>query len=223
VKEEVVAELHAIDWLLKNYATATDDAISRILFEGVREMIEALPEFERSAIFFSLHEWLIAEGEYHIDEPPVRVRDLLLGPDGPLLTAIGRRHIEDLAASTISLYEVIEVRKGEGILVRDMLRADEAPVFVHDEDAPVLLSPLDTVGIRILRREDDFRMGSGIFPFEPFIARRIVDTALETLGQGIDEEDYAPYTVDELISATIISSWLKINAMIHSRPAIRRH
>jgi hypothetical protein len=223
---EIADELRAIDWFLKNYEEAANDVIS-VFFQdtrlGLREKIEKLPEVEKSSLLFNLHEWLIAEGKIDTDDALVKVSDVLLGPDGPLLSANGRRYIEDLAVSTLSIYEVLEVHTGKGLLLRDMVYTDEPPVFVHDREASFIFSPLGIMGVRILRRGDFCRMAVGAYPFEPAIGQKIVDVFIEKAKREIEIRAYTQYTPEELISFTIVGAWLYFNAMQDSIPITKLH
>ena len=130
--EQRDAKMRAVDWLMQNYGDAVDEAVTNRFFldedDDAPERIAELPEDMQAAVIICLHEWLIADASLILDEEWVRVSELLLGPGGPLFTTDGRRHIEELAASALSLYEVLEVRKNEGLLLR-VLQAQ--PLFVE--------------------------------------------------------------------------------------------
>ncbi|SBW10999.1 SEC-C motif domain protein (fragment) [uncultured delta proteobacterium] len=138
LQEQVDAKIRAVEWLTEHYEEAIDEAVMNRFFldedDDAPELIAELPEHMQMAVLVCMHEWLIADADLILDEDWIRTSDLLLGPGGPLFTANGRRHIEELAASELSLYEVLEVRKDEGLLLRDMLRPGEKPVFAHRKE-----------------------------------------------------------------------------------------
>lgn len=205
------AKMRAVEWLMKNHGEAVDLALMSCFFPGrsddASERIAELPEQTQMAVLVCMHEWLIAEGNLLLDKKWVRASDLLLGPGGPLFTAEGRRHIEELAASELSLYEVLEVRKDEGLLLRDMLRPDEVPVFALEKKATEVLVPWDTLGARLLRQGDVCTLGGGVYPFRREQAGNLVDSIAAAIRRE-SRKKRSRATPAEIISAAIISSWL---------------
>lgn len=211
LREQRDAKIRAVEWLTENYGEAVDEAVMNRFFldedDDAPERIAELPASTQAAALICLHEWLIAGASLILNEERVRVSDLLLGHGGPLFTASGRRHIEELAASELSLYEVLEVRKHEGLLLRDMLRPGEEPVFAQEKKATETLAPWDTLGARLLRQGDARTLGGGVYPFQRKRATELVDSILKIIRRETRKKRPRA-TPNEIISFVIISSWL---------------
>lgn len=209
--EQREAKIRAVGWLTENYGKAVDEAVMNRFFldeeDDAPGRIEELPEAMQVAVLICLHEWLIADASLILDEEWIRSSDLLLGRGGPLFTANGRRHIEELAASALSLYEVLEVRKDEGLLLRDMLRPDDLPVFAQEKKATETLVPWDTLGARLLRQGDACTLGGGVYPFRREHAKEIVESILKAIRRETRKKRPRA-TPEEIITFVIITSWL---------------
>lgn len=64
-------------------------------------------------------------------------------------SAVNRAYIEALRDATMSLYEISDVRPGEGFLARDLVRGGE-PVRVTERTASKTLVAWDVIGVRIV-------------------------------------------------------------------------
>ena len=64
-------------------------------------------------------------------------------------SAANRAYIEALRDATMSLYEISDVRPGEGFLARDLVRGGE-PVRVTERTASTTLVAWDVIGVRIV-------------------------------------------------------------------------
>lgn len=211
LNEQRESKIRAVNWLANNYGEAMDEAVMNRFFldeeDDAPERIAELPEGMQAAVLICLHEWLIADASLILDEEWIRASDLLLGPGGPLFPANGRRHIEELAASALSIYEVLEVRKDEGLLLRDMLRPEAPPVFAQEKKATEALVPWDTLGARLLRRDGTCTLGGGVYPFRREHAKEIVDTILKAIRR--ETRKMRPRaTPEEIITFVIITCWL---------------
>jgi hypothetical protein len=65
-------------------------------------------------------------------------------------TALNRVYIAGLRDAAISLYEVSEIKRGEAMVLRNLL-ADQAPVTVHKKSATQTLKSWDRIGARVIR------------------------------------------------------------------------
>lgn len=90
--------------------------------------------------------------------------DLYLKRRGWSETALNRAYIEGLRHSTLSLYEVCEVRPDEGMTLRNLL-AEEKPINVREKSATRSLKKWDKVAARVVARRDHFVIGGGLLPF----------------------------------------------------------
>ena len=211
LREERDAKIRAVDWLMERYGDMVDEALAERFFQDpegdMRERMADLSKNAQLAVLICLHEWLIADAELRLNTTRVRASELLLGPGGPLLTAGGRRHLEELAASTLSLYEVLEVHKGKGLLLRDLLQGDEARVFVHEVKAAEALVPWDTLGARILRGEDKCTIGGGLYPLERRHALELADFLVKTIRRE-SRKKRPSAAAEEIVAFSIIGAWL---------------
>ncbi len=211
LQEERDAKMRAADWLTDNYGEAVEEAARDRFFldeEGdMPERIAELSEDTRTVVLVCLHEWLIADAHFIIGGEWVKAGDLVLGPGGPLFTAAGRRHVEALAASELSLYEVLEVHEGKGLLLRDLVHTGEAPVFVHEVMATKSLVPWDILGARILRQDGKNSLGGGVYPFKRERGKELGAFILKAV-QREARKKRPKATAREIITFCIISGWL---------------
>ena len=212
LREQREAKMRAAGWLMECYGNVVNDVVAVCFFQDpegdTQERIAELPKNTQLAVLICLHEWLIADAKFPLEDYTlIRASELLLGTDGPRFSANGRRHIEDLAASTLSLYEVLEVHKGKGFLLRDLLRPGEPPVFVHEVKATEFLVSWDTLGARILRRDGKCTLGGGVYPFKREHALEVTDFLTKTIKRE-NKKKHPADTVDDIVTFGIIGAWL---------------
>jgi hypothetical protein len=212
LQEQRDAKFRAVEWLTGYYAEAVNEAVTNRFFldeedEDTPGRLAELPESAQTAVLICLHEWLIAEARLILGEELVRASDLLLGPGGPPFTADGRRHIEELAASELSLYEVLEVHKGEGLRLRDLLRPDEDPVFAREKKATETLVSWDVLGARLLRQGDTYTIGGGVYFFQRGHAKDLADFTLKAIRRETRKKRPRE-TPKEIITFCIVTNWL---------------
>lgn len=83
-----------------------------------------------------------------------------------------RSYISALSRSVMSLYEICEIRKGQGIKVRDMLRDGEA-VWVNDVSASTSASLWEVIAARVIRSGGKTVFTGAVLPFAPETAREL--------------------------------------------------
>jgi hypothetical protein len=215
-REEEQAIQTALSWLEQNYPDEIGEAVHYdFMDEPDEESIDAIdslsPRLEQ-AISVNIDEWLLADGELDINGKDIKANELILSKGGPLLSAHGREWIEELGKRPLSLYEVRDVIKGEGLIVADMVNPDQKPVHIREKAATDFLVPWDTFGARLVWQDDSFVMSGAVYPLER-------ETALDCLAEinsEIEHEKGDPTLVRFIITHTIIDYWL--DSILETKP-----
>lgn len=79
-------------------------------------------------------------------------------------SVIGRRYLQQLRDSVLSLYEVVDVAPGQHCDVRDLVRGGDA-VRVHEKMGTQNLVRWDKLAARVLKTDDKNIFSGGILPF----------------------------------------------------------
>ena len=79
-------------------------------------------------------------------------------------SVIGRRYLQQLRDSLLSLYEIVDISPGNYCDVRDMVRGGE-PVRVYEHMATQSLVKWDTIAARVLKTGKKHIFSGGILPF----------------------------------------------------------
>ncbi len=122
------------------------------LFWGGR--LDALPEAERERLqdeesIVRLFHWLCFDMPLEEDGATIAT-DFLANP-GVLLTAGERTWLERMAGASLRLYEVLEVRRDEGLSLKDCFTGDR--IEVTERLATHQLSQWDLIAVRIIEGE----------------------------------------------------------------------
>ncbi len=158
----------ALKWLEKRYPDEMAAAIHEHLGlagEDALECMEELPEGLVRMVIVNVNEWMLADGALALEEGDVPVRELLLGPGGPLYDAEQRSWMEALTARPLGLYEVLETTPGTGFRVRDLLHPDEPPVDVRERSASQTLVRWQILGLRLVPWKGDWLVAGSVYPF----------------------------------------------------------
>ena len=223
-QEQTDAKALAVGWLKEHHGEAVKRALTESFpSDRAWKDIAKLPDSVQTAVDSCLDEWLIADAVLFVNDERTQAGDLLLGPDGPLFNAQGRQYIEEVAASELSLYEVLEVRGNEEIVLRDMLRQDAPPVFIQQNKETETLVIWDTLGARILRRHDKCTLGSGLCPMARAHATGLA-SALRKAMQREARKKRPKATAAEITSTGIIAAWISaittppdVPALVHAQ------
>lgn len=207
--DEEQAVQRALSWLTETYPDETAQAFFEGFFGGMAEenlaCIDDLPPGVQDMLGINSGEWMLADGDMIIDGKAKRVNDLVLGPGGPLMPARGREWIKALGEFHMSLYEVRDVKPGEGVRVADLLAPDAEPVWVWERTASKKLVRWDMLGARLARQDKEWVFTGAIYPFarEEGIGCRdeILDILESDKTSGVDRR--------MLVSTTIIDTWLE--------------
>ncbi len=198
-----------IEWLQRKHPDQLREALHEGFFGGIEDeewtTLQALGEEVFSAIMINAMEWVLAEGICEYQGEDVLIGDLILGRGGPLLTVDHRRWIEELMARPIRLYEIVEVRRGEGFTVRDMLEPEREPLYVVERTASQSTQPLDVIAARIVMDEGHLVLSGAVYPFRRLKAMELIDF-LEAEREHNVENGFDP---DALLSLHVIESWLR--------------
>lgn len=85
----------------------------------------------------------------------------------------GRRYLQQLRDSVLSLYEVVEVSPGHHCDVRDLVRGGD-PVRVHEHMGTQTMVKWDRIAARVLKSEDKRIFSGGILPFPQEAAQSLL-------------------------------------------------
>lgn len=158
----------ALAWLQKRYRDEVAEAIRahlELAGEDALERLRELPDDYAQMVIINVHEWLIADGDLAFEDRDVPVRDLLLGPGGPLFDAEGRAWIEALTSRPLGWYEVVDTDPGTGFRVRDLVHSEEPPVDVLDRSASKTLVRWEILALRLVPWKGDWVPSGAIYPF----------------------------------------------------------
>jgi hypothetical protein len=208
----------ALDWLALAFPDQLATAVQRGFFVALdakeREELEALPSDLKSMININRAEWLLADARIDVggrgDASPPRAMELVLGPGGPVLTAVQRRHLESLAAVPLRFYDVIESHPGSGLLLRDVLEPEGSPVRVRERSASRSLARGDVLGARVVPERDTFVLSGAIYHFNRPAAGALRDDLPAALkrAQGRRRRPLDPDVVRDLVTRIIVDAWL---------------
>ena len=219
-REEQSAIRTALDWLMSRYPEEATDALDTVFFGGLGEDREAafanIPQQFHGMLDLNSSEWLLTDAELELEEGDVPARDLLLGPGGPLLTAHGRSWLEEIGKRSLSLYEVREVRPGEGMRVSDLLDPEKPELWLQERSGSRSLMQWDILGARLARQDDYWVITGAVYPFLRNEALACRDEIL----QEIEEVEPESPLAREIVGTIIIDSWLSCLAADRPIPAL---
>lgn len=200
----------ALEWLLRHYQEEFYVAFDEYVGMGGDAFLDSfaeLPDGLREMVFNNAHEWLLADGDLWLEERDIAVSKLLLGDDGPRFTAEERAWLEVLVSRPLGVYEVLEVKPGEGVRLRDLLHDDEPPLWVLERTASQTLVRWDVLGARVLPLADGMRFSGALYPLD---RRRLdVPSLLDDLRAKLAWEATGdPEAERDLLAIALPSEWL---------------
>jgi hypothetical protein len=207
-REQMSATPRALDWLAQHYPDEMAEAVQFDYFgdppEEEMQALEALPPHFQEMLQINIGEWTLADARIEVKGKKVPVRELLLGPGGPLLPAAGKDWLRRLGERSLNLYEVREARPGEGLLLSDLLRPEEPAVWVDERGASQSLVRWDVLGARLVRQGSGGVLSGAAYPFvrEEGLACR--DEILEEMAG----EDWDSEIAREVVGGQITLHWL---------------
>ncbi|APZ42411.1 hypothetical protein [Acidihalobacter ferrooxydans] len=96
-------------------------------------------------------------------------------------SAPARKYLHALRDSTVGLYEILEVHRDKGFLLRDLLDADAAPLFVDERSATHHLARWDIVAGRVLAVLNRHQFSGGLLPIQRDTYTRAFQPEWETV------------------------------------------
>ena len=215
-RDEETAVSLALEWLAKVYPKQISEVLDTEFFGGLEEndrdrLSKLSPNFQEM-VHINSCEWLICDACIEVKGKRTSVRELLLGPGGPLLPIASRDWLQRLGARRLSLYEVSQVQPGEGMELADLLQPEQPPVWITERSASRTLVRLDIFGTRLVRRDDGFVMSGAAYPFAREAALACRDEILREMEGVAWDSDLAR----EVVSCHITDQWLE--GLIAERP-----
>jgi len=209
----------AIDWLHREYPEEVDDAVFfGFLGEREEDDLEAfreLPPNLAEMAMININEWLLADAELTIGGKEIPTIELVLGNKGPRLNEAGRAWLREITRRSLSLYEVREVKRGEGLLLQDLINPDEKPVWVSEKAATECVVQWDVLGTRLAQKDGEWVLTGAGYPMaRPDALECLEEIRCEIHGHGDD-----PALERELIGWTIINCWL--DSIVEEQPLPR--
>jgi hypothetical protein len=204
-RDENHAVRAALDWLMARYPEETGAALETGFFGPPEEDgdLEFPPQFQ-GMLQVNSAEWLLTEARLEFEDGDIPTSALYLGPGGPLLTAHGRSWLEEINKRPLSLYEVCQVRPGEGVLVADQLHPEAPELWVRERSGSRNMVQWDILGGRLARQEGDWVFTGALYPFAREDGLALRDEILREM-EGVDwQSDLAR----EVVAVNIIGSWL---------------
>ncbi len=206
-REDQRAVETALDWLAERHGELVFQAVLAGFFDcrehDVKEKMARVPGPLHEMMQININEWLLADAELAFNGRKVRTIDLLLGAGGPKLTAQGRKHLELLASSGLSLYEIQEVQTGRGVLVADLIDKELPPFFVHEVSATEFLVQWDIIGVRCMLQDGVYSFGGGVYPLSRDEATRCLAHIRKKL-----KSKSANVSARSICTKAIIAQWV---------------
>jgi hypothetical protein len=207
-REHMSATPRALDWLAQHYPEEMVEAVQFDYFgdpgEDDEQALAALPPHFQEMLHVNIGEWTLADARIEVKGKKLPVRELLLGPGGPLLPAAGKDWLRRLGERRLSLYEVREARPGEGLQLADLLRPEEPIVWVDERAASQSLVRWDVFGARLVRQGSGWVLSGAVYPFireEGLVCR---DEILKEMAG----EDWDSEIAREVVGGLITLHWL---------------
>ncbi len=167
--EQAGAVPRAIQWLTAMHGPAVRKALDSGFFGSLDEdEYDLLPDPYDDAyrpIMSNAMEWLLSDGVMTIKGEERRVADVLLGRGGPLFSAEQRQWIQLLADSALRLYEVVEIKPGECMTLRDVLLPERPPVLAWEKSGSRQAAKFDLIAARVIPLKDHFELSGAAYLF----------------------------------------------------------
>jgi hypothetical protein len=100
--------------------------------------------------------------------------------------ALNKAYMAGLRSSVISLYEASDIRPGESLLARDLVRGGE-PVRVSERSATQTLKPWDRIAARLVELRGKTYLGGGLLPFDHELSESLIAVLSRVLERAPEE------------------------------------
>lgn len=202
----------AMAWLGERFRKQVRAAIEDGFFGGrdpaeISEACGRLGDGYAEMLQINIGDYVVCEAVYERGDEEGRGIDWVL-ESGPRLDARQREFLEALAVAPMRLYEVVGVRRGEGLELRDVLDDSRSPSFVSERTASQTLAVGDRIGARVLRWPGRNEIGGAVYPLAAAVAESVVGRVHAffdpPLDEGLDESDaLVPSSIDLEIDALV--------------------
>ena len=200
----------AVEWLMKKHKEAVSAALDSLFFGNLddndHDFLQTLGDEVIENMMGNAFEWLLADGAINRKDKKHHVSELLLGKNGPQLSVGQRQRIELMSTIPLRLYEIVEVKSGESLTLRDAIQPDRPPVLIQNQSSSKCLSRYDFFATRILPIEDHFELSGAAYGFP---RTRSLDLIKE-LREGLKNFDYDSPLTKEILSVVIPYYWLRL-------------
>ena len=208
----------AVGWLARHHRKAfgialdeaIDDAVRDIAHdeaeeEQAREALAAVDDSLWAQIQLNFTEWLLAEGDIQVKGKQQRVAQLLVGPDGPLLTAGQRGWLKQLSMKPLRLYDVTEVVPDESITLCDAIDTDQPPVLVVERAGSRTLQAGMQVGARVMQVGGQYQLSGAAYMFSAWSGRAVQERLRKRMTEPGEPDENEILEV----SREIMDDWLE--------------
>ncbi|MRR05987.1 MAG: hypothetical protein EG828_03440 [Deltaproteobacteria bacterium] len=169
-RDESTVAKSALEWLSATFPDGIRTAVQTNLFSGLKKAeklaLDELAPGKSELLTINIGEWLLTEAKIPVQDDVQPVRELLLAPEGPGFSDVGRRWLSSLGERPLSLYEVQQLNPGEGVLVKDLLLGDAPEVWVSEKKLSQSLVQWDIFGARLVLHDDQYRLSGAVYPFQ---------------------------------------------------------
>ncbi|MDO8940217.1 MAG: SEC-C metal-binding domain-containing protein [Methylicorpusculum sp.] len=213
----------AINWFFTKYGQTAREALDEGFFGGLEDdeyaLLQDLPGDSYQGIMINAMEWLLADGVITIKGQVHRVAELLFGRGGPLFSAEQRQWLEQLTTMPLRLYEIVDVRQGECMTLRDVMLPERQPVLVLEKSGSQHANRYDLIAARILPVKDHFELSGAVYSFP---RHRSLDLLKELKSELEDVEPDSPLA-KEINSVIIPYHWLELFLEAFEMPQLVDH
>jgi len=209
MREESTVATHMLDWLGEHFPEEVQDAVQNDYYSGLKKsekiVLDDLVSEHHGLLTINVGEWLLTDAKIKVREQVRPVRDLLLGPEGPDLTDVGRWWLSALGEFSLSLYEVQQVMPGDGFQLKDLLRPDNTVTWIPDRKLSRNVVQWDIFGARIVQGDEAFRLSGAVYLFPRETATTCKARILRKM-KGVDPEGSE---AREICCSLIATEWLR--------------
>ena len=176
------AGIIAIEWLGEHYPEEMKHNMTRGFCESLTEdqigELGEIPEDLQDMFSINLGDWMTTEAGTLDDDGTDRLIDRALRSGGAALAPAQREFLELAADQPMGLYEVVEVKPGEGLWLVDTLDAESERIWIRERSASRSVHIGEILGTRIVPTEPKVLSGC-LYPFPrpqyPRIRKEILD------------------------------------------------
>lgn len=200
----------ALDWLHEHHRDAMPEALQEGFLGSLSDedfhALDALPADYQAMVQANLGDWMLFDATIETGAGGRRAIDLVLGPEGPRLTPVQRGHLAECAGRRIRMYEVLESRPGEAILLQDMLEPASEPAWVHERSGSRGLVQWDVLGARVIHVGEHRELSGAVYPIRREDAAGLLADIEEMVRSESAEGD--PALAATIVTECIVDHWL---------------